>query len=219
MDPTARRTAMSRQGSSKQAHEFRCLKTAQESLAGFPEGEIKSGGDPPDCYVAVPNCGDVAFELTEQVDQVAVRAAALAKRFIEKARAEVLSQKPGVPHGVEDVVVSRRHLRNNRGGTRQHMCVGRKEGWPDRSVRVSSRRGGSQATQFRVAGARRTNMEVRYMRTGPTRGTDKNGIQQRLQVCLQASGSNRERLRQRRNVQAGGNSRENCGKGVGTEAI
>ena len=92
MDPTARRTAMSRQGSSKQAHEFGCLKTAQESLAGFPEGEINSGGDPPDCYVAVPNCGDVAFELTEQVDRVAVRPAALAKRFIEKARAEFFAE-------------------------------------------------------------------------------------------------------------------------------
>ena len=94
MDPTARRTAMSRQGSSKQAHEFVCLKTAQESLAGFPEGEIKSGGDPPDCYVAVLNGGDVAFELTEQVDRVGVRAAALAKRFIEKARAEFLRRHP-----------------------------------------------------------------------------------------------------------------------------
>ena len=94
MDPTARRTAISRQGSSKQAHELGCLTAAQESLAGFPEGEIRPGGDPPDCYVAVPDCGDVAFELTEQVDRVAVRAAALAKRFLKEARDEFLRRHP-----------------------------------------------------------------------------------------------------------------------------
>ena len=85
---------MSRQETSKRAHEFGCLKAAQESLTGFPEGEIRSGGDPPDCYVAVPDCGDVAFELTEQVDRVAVRAAALAKRFIEEARDEFFRRHP-----------------------------------------------------------------------------------------------------------------------------
>ena len=85
---------MSRQESSKQAHEFGCLKTAQESLAGFPAGEIRPGDDPPDCYVAVPDCGDVAFELTEQIDRVAVRAAALAKRFFEEARDEFFRRHP-----------------------------------------------------------------------------------------------------------------------------
>lgn len=85
---------MSRQERSKQAHELGCLKTAQECLVGFPEGEIRPGDDPPDCYVAVPGCGDVAFELTEQVDRVAVRAAALAKRFIEEARGEFFRKYP-----------------------------------------------------------------------------------------------------------------------------
>lgn len=72
---------MSKQEMSKQAHELGCLKTAQDCLEGFPEGEIRPGDNPPDCYIAVPDRGDVAFELTEQVDQVAVCAAALANIF------------------------------------------------------------------------------------------------------------------------------------------
>ena len=85
---------MSKQENSKQAHEFGCLRAAQESLAEFPHGEIKSGGNPPDCYIAVPDCGDVAVELTEQVDRIAVRAADLTKRFIEEARAEFFRRHP-----------------------------------------------------------------------------------------------------------------------------
>ena len=85
---------MSKQENSKQAHEFRCLKAAQKSLAEFPHGEIKPGGNPPDCYVAVPGCGDAAFELTEQVDRIAVRAADLTKRFIKEARAEFFRRHP-----------------------------------------------------------------------------------------------------------------------------
>ena len=85
---------MSRQEKSKQAHELGCLKTAQECLAGFPEGEIRLGDDPPDCYVTAPGYGDVAFELTEQVDRVAVRAAALANRFIKEARDEFFRRHP-----------------------------------------------------------------------------------------------------------------------------
>ena len=85
---------MSRQEKSKQAHELGCLKKAQECLARFPEGEVRPGDDPPDCYVAVPDSGDVAFELTEQVDGVAVGASALAKRFIEEARDEFFRRHP-----------------------------------------------------------------------------------------------------------------------------
>ena len=85
---------MSRQERSKRAHELGCLKAAQDSLAGFPQGAIRLGDDPPDCYVSVPDSGDVAFELTEQVDRVAVRAAALAKRFFEDARDEFLRRHP-----------------------------------------------------------------------------------------------------------------------------
>ena len=85
---------MSEQESSKQAHEFGCLKAAQESLEGFPQGEIRSGGNPPDCYVAASGRGKVAVELTEQVDQIAVQAAAHAKCFLEKARAEFFSRHP-----------------------------------------------------------------------------------------------------------------------------
>ena len=85
---------MSRQERSKQAHELGCLKMAQECLAGFPKGEIRRGDDPPDCYVAVPDLGDVAFELTEQVDRTAVRAAALAKHFFEDARDEFFRKHP-----------------------------------------------------------------------------------------------------------------------------
>ena len=85
---------MSKQENSKQAHEFGCLKAAQESLAEFPHGEIKPGGNPPDCYVAALEGGDVAFELTEQVDRIAVRAADLTKRFIEEATAEFFRRHP-----------------------------------------------------------------------------------------------------------------------------
>lgn len=85
---------MSRQERSKQAHELGCLKTAQDCLAGFPEGKIKPGGNPPDCYIAVPDSGDVAFEVTEQVDRIAVRAADLANRFFEEARSEFFRKHP-----------------------------------------------------------------------------------------------------------------------------
>ena len=85
---------MSKQESSKQAHEFGCLKAAQESLVGFPQGEIRPGGDPPDCYVAVSDRGDVAFELTEQVDRIATEAAARAKHFVEEARDEFFRRHP-----------------------------------------------------------------------------------------------------------------------------
>ena len=89
-----RAITMSKQETRKQAHEFGCLKAAQGSLAGFPQGEIKSGGNPPDCYVAVPDSGTIAFELTEQVDQIAVRAAALAERFINEARDQFFRRHP-----------------------------------------------------------------------------------------------------------------------------
>ena len=85
---------MSKQDSSKQAHEFGCLNAAQESLVGFPQGEIRPGGDPPDCYVAVSDRGDVAFELTEPVDRIAAEAADRAKHFVEEARAEFFSRHP-----------------------------------------------------------------------------------------------------------------------------
>lgn len=39
---------------------------------------------PPDCYVVAPGSDPVAFELTEQVDSIAARAAALARGFIRK---------------------------------------------------------------------------------------------------------------------------------------
>ena len=85
---------MSKQESSKQAHEIGCLKAAQESLVGFPQGEIRLGGDPPDCCVVAPNRGDVAFELTEQVDQIATEATAHAKHFVEEARDEFFRKHP-----------------------------------------------------------------------------------------------------------------------------
>ena len=85
---------MSEQESSKQAHELGCLKAAQDSLEGFPQGEIRSGGNPPDCYVAVRGRGEVAVELTEQIDQIAVQAAAHAKCFLEEARAEYFRKHP-----------------------------------------------------------------------------------------------------------------------------
>ena len=85
---------MAKQESSKQAHEIGCLKAAQASLAGFPQGEIRPGSDPPDCYVIVPNRGDAAFELTEQVDRIATEAAARAKHFIEEARDEFFRKHP-----------------------------------------------------------------------------------------------------------------------------
>ena len=85
---------MSRQEALKQAYEIRCLKTAQESLAGFPQGEIKRGDDPPDCYVVAPGSDPVAFELTEQIDWIAVRAAAFAKRFIVEARDRFFRKYP-----------------------------------------------------------------------------------------------------------------------------
>ena len=98
---------MSRQGELKQAHEFGCLRAAQECLLGFPQGEIQPGDDPPDCYVVTTDSGRIAFELTEQVDRVASRAAALAKRFIEGRSGSVLPQTPRTPHGVDDIGVSR----------------------------------------------------------------------------------------------------------------
>ena len=85
---TRNETAMSEQEQLKQAHEFGCLRAAQESLAGFPQGQITPGDNPPDCYVVLPESGmRIAFELTEQVDEIAVRAAALAgRRFIDEVK-------------------------------------------------------------------------------------------------------------------------------------
>ena len=85
---------MSTQNRSKQAHELGCLKAAQESLAEFPQGEIRPGDNPPDCYVAVPEGCDVAIELTEQVDRIAAEAAVRAKRFLKAARNEVFLRYP-----------------------------------------------------------------------------------------------------------------------------
>ena len=90
---------MSRQSDVKQAHELGCLKAAQESLAGFPQGEIKPGDDPPDCYVVAPGSDPMAFELTEQVDSIAARAAALARGFIGKARNELFRRYPDLRTG------------------------------------------------------------------------------------------------------------------------
>lgn len=85
---------MSQQESSKQAHEFGCLKAAQESMEGFPQGEIRPGGNPPDCYVAVSDSDVVAVELTEQIDQIGVQASAHAKCFLEEARAVFFCRHP-----------------------------------------------------------------------------------------------------------------------------
>ena len=85
---------MSQQESSKQAHEFGCLKAAQESLEGFPQGEIRLGDNPPDCYVSLSGRDEVAVELTEQTDQIAVQAAAHAKCFLEEATAEFFRRQP-----------------------------------------------------------------------------------------------------------------------------
>ena len=90
---------MSRQSDVKQAHELGCLKAAQESLAGFPQGEIKPGDDPPDCYVVAPGSDPVAFELTEQVDSIAARAGDLAERFIGKAKDELFRRHPELRTG------------------------------------------------------------------------------------------------------------------------
>ena len=85
---------MAKQESSKQAHEFGCLRAAQVSLVGFPEGEIRPGDDPPDCYIAEPDFGDVAIEVTEQVDRIAACAAGRAKHFIEEARDKLFRKYP-----------------------------------------------------------------------------------------------------------------------------
>ena len=85
---------MAKQEISKQSSEFACLRAAQECLAGFPEGRIRSGDDPPDCYVAMPNGSDSAFELTEQIDQLAADAAALAKKFIVEAKDRFFRMHP-----------------------------------------------------------------------------------------------------------------------------
>lgn len=85
---------MSQQSDLRRAHEIGCLKAAQESLVGFPQGEIMPGGDPPDCYVVAPGSDPIAFELSEQADPVAARAAALASRFVGDARKELFHRHP-----------------------------------------------------------------------------------------------------------------------------
>ena len=95
---------MSTQNRSKQAHELGCLKAAQESLAEFPQGEIRPGDDPPDCYVATHDGGHVAFELTEQADRIAVEATVRAKRFLKAARNEFFLRYPEYRTGWKIVV-------------------------------------------------------------------------------------------------------------------
>ncbi len=85
---------MSKQSDVKRAHEFGCLKAAQESLVGFPQGEIRPGEDPPDCYVVAPGSDPIAFELSDQVDSIAARAAALASRFVGDARNAFFHRHP-----------------------------------------------------------------------------------------------------------------------------
>ena len=88
---TAHVKAISRRKRSKETHELGCLKLAQKPPAGFPEGTTRPGDAHLDCYVAVPNAVDVAFELTEQVDQVAVRAPALARNKFSRRHPEHLT--------------------------------------------------------------------------------------------------------------------------------
>lgn len=85
---------MSTQDRSKQAYELGILREAQNSLAELPQGEIRPGCDPPDCYVALPDGGDVAIELTEQADQIGVEADALAKSFLNEAKKEFFLKHP-----------------------------------------------------------------------------------------------------------------------------
>ena len=85
---------MSKRSDVKRAHAFGCLKAAQESLVGFPQGEIKPGDDPPDCYVVARGSDPIAFELSEQVDSIAARAAVLASRFVGEARKALFRRHP-----------------------------------------------------------------------------------------------------------------------------
>ena len=91
-------TTMSKQEALKQTHELGCLKAAQ-CLAGFPQGKARPGDNPPDCYVTVPDRGDVAVELTEQIDEVAVYAADLAKRLFADAEEELFHIHPELRMG------------------------------------------------------------------------------------------------------------------------